>query len=204
MNFYINGVYDSQTLETLKVLGIINIGLDLRPHSLNLITFSEIKKIIPSISHSKTTLIFENDAQSTIDSFLDLIGKKDIGLQFRDQRSANFYRQFNRPIEWMFHPGGDWNEILSLDNLQGVILPLEWKAYYQNNPALWYLIEKRRLQVHIYASSLKQSNSIENFENLSLALDLGPDFSDSYRKINQDKLRKLKEWNHRNETLTGQ
>jgi hypothetical protein len=204
MNFYINGVYDSKTLETLKVLGIINIGLDLRPFSLNLITFSEIKKNLPLMSNFKTSLIFENDAQSTIDSFLDLIGKKDIVLQFRDQRSANFYRQFDRKIEWMFHPCGEWNEILSLDNLQGVILPLEWKAFYQNNPSLWHVIEKRRLQVHIYASSLKQSNFVENYENLSLALDLGPDFSDSYRKINQDKLRKLKEWNHRNETLTGQ
>lgn len=203
MSFYINGVFDSITLETLKTIGIKNIGLDLRPLSSNLITYTDFKVMLPLVKDLRTSLIFENDSLSTINSFLDIAGdhKKELVLQFRDQRPVSFYRELNHPFEWMFHPDADWREIFSLNHFQSVLLPIEWRDYYQNKPSFWHLIEERRIQVHVYVSSFKQAATIEGIENLSLAIDLGLDFIDSYRKINQDKLKKLKEQDRRNETL---
>lgn len=203
MSFYINGVFDSKTLETLKSIGIQNIGLDLRPLSPNLITYSEFQVILPKVKDLRTSLIFENDKLSTINSFLDMAGdqKSDLMLQFRDHRAVDFYREVNHPFEWMFHPETDWREMFKVEHFQSVLLPLEWRDYYQNKPSFWHQIEERKIQVHIYVSSLQEAASIDVIENLSLAIDLGFDFIDSYRKINQDKLSKLKLQDRRNETL---
>lgn len=135
MELLVHGIYDAQTLQTLLESGIFRLGLDLRPRSLNLIPFHVLKTLLPLMKEREVHLIFEEDKEETVRSFLDLLGenKNKFILQFRDQRPVNFYANFHHPFSWMFHPEGEWEEILKLKELKTLILPVKWKNHYQEH-----------------------------------------------------------------------
>jgi len=192
----IHGVYDSQTLMTLKDKGVKLFSFDLRGKSLNLVTFSELQKILKSLSTEKIFLTFENDKKETIDSYLNLL--KDTGLSFilifRDHLDVSYYKQIETSFYWMFHPEGDWKSILSLKNCKGILLPLKFQSEYQNKPELWHLIEKKELDVYLHAETFEETIFITNSQDVNLSVDLSSEVEQSYRKVDQTKLTNLKIW----------
>ena len=192
----IHGVYDSQTFMTLKDKGIREFSFDLRGRSLNLITFSELQKILKSLSTEKVFLTFENDKKETIDSYLNLLKNSavTISLIFRDHLDVSYYKLIDQSFYWMFHPEGDWKGILSLKNCKGILLPLKFQSEYQNNPELWHLIETKELDVYLHAETFEETIFITNSQDINLSVDLSSEVEQSYRKVDQTKLTNLKIW----------
>jgi hypothetical protein len=206
MDLFIHGVYDSLTLKTLRDLGVSRVGFDLRGSSLNLVPFHILQSLTPALGPMEASIIFQDDKESTIRAFLDLLGpqRRNFSLEFRDKREVHFYESFHHPFYWMFDPHTNWKEILALKDAKGVILPLKWKEHYQDLPAFWHLVEEKQLEVHLHLESFAELEAITPERNLCLSLDLGRDVEKSFRSVDQDRLLKLRKWRKGNEATIGQ
>jgi hypothetical protein len=201
MKTLIHGCYNKTTLTTLRSLGFDYFGYDLRALSPNLIPFNELKNLLQEFRPDEVVLTFENERESTVLSFLDLL--KDLGArilpEFRDNREVSWYHILDRPFLWMFHPDGDWRNILQLSQLRGVLLPLTWRKFYENENFLWRLIEERNLQVYLHADTFAQAGLLDQFTDLNLSLDLTREVETSYRNVDQDLLARMQLWRKLNE-----
>lgn len=201
----ISGIYDATTLSTIRDLGGRSIGFDLRGRSVNLVPFGTLKSILTKFTDIESVLLFENDKESTVFSFLNLLGefRSRICLQFRDQMPASYYQQFETPFYWMFHPESNWQEILYLKNLKGVILPLKYQSFYQENPGLWNLIQGNGIEVLLHVETVKEMDLMMDQEGLNLSFDLTKEFENGFRSVDYEKLKKLKIWRYIHEDLAS-
>jgi hypothetical protein len=206
MDLIIHGTYDLSTLQTLQSLGVTQFGFDLRPLSPNLIPFHTLQQLIAQLDNCRGQLIFENDKDTTISSFLSLLeeDKNKFTLSFRDQMTAHFYDSFNHPFNWMFHPQGQWSEILKASNLQALILPLRYRALYENLPDLWEQIHQRLLPVVIHVDSFSDLGLYVREKNLTLSVDLQREMESGFRKMDLIRLQNLSIWRPQNATAAGQ
>jgi hypothetical protein len=205
MDLIIHGVYDATTLNTLQQLNVYQLGFDLRGRSQNLIPFHTLKTLIPEIRR-KSCLTFENDLESTVGSFLNLLGseKNKFSLEFRDNQSARYYDSFAHPYKWFFRPDGDWASILESEYLEALVLPVNLKSQYQNLPKMWHMIQERVLPVILHVESFADLALYEREKNLTLSVNLGREFECGFRKIDQARLQNLSIWRKLNETFAGQ
>lgn len=198
----IHGCYDPTTLKTLTELGGKDFAFDLRTRSLNFIPIKILDSLLNSLTCDKVYLVFENDHHSTISSTLDLLkntGKSFTGI-FRDFQSGEYYEELEIPFYWMFHPAGEWREILATKNIQGIFLPLKWQDDYQKYPDLWKLIEKKHLEVYLHAESFEEALTPGIDRGLNLSIDLSSEVELEYRVIDQKKLKEMKFWRKFNES----
>lgn len=206
MDLLIHGIYDANTLDTLLSKSVSRLGFDLRARSFNLIPFATLKEFIRELKGAPFHLIFENEKEATILSFLDLLKefKHQMILEFRDQLPANFYHHLNHPFFWTFHPSADWQSILEVENLKGVLLPTQWRSLYQTLPLLWDTIEKRQLVTYLHLNQLKELESVPLDSTLKLSIDLTSEVESGYRRVDQEKLKSLKLWRSHHENIAGQ
>jgi hypothetical protein len=206
MDLLIHGIYDASTLQTLRSLNVSRFGFDLRGFSSNLIPFHTLQDLIPQISGSKSYLTFENDKETTIASFLNLLGdhRHKFTLGFRDQRPLEFYQSFHHPFTWMFHPLADWASILTSDHLQALVLPLKHIEFYQDLPRLWHQVQDRMLPVILHVESFSDLGLYVREKNLTLSVDLGRDMECGFRTIDQARLQNLSVWRTTHATTAGQ
>jgi len=206
MRVSVHGVYDLITLKNLQDSGADAIGFDLRAQSLNLVPFHVLKTLIPFFKLHQNYLAFENDKESTINSFLDLLGddSQKFTLQLRDEKYDPKFGTIKADMAWFYHPEGDWEKILRVDSVKEIFLPLRFQEDYSKNKKLWSIINERELFVHLHTQSASDFDIIHNQKNLSLSFDLGPEVEDSFRTINQGKLSALKLWRGKYETAAGQ
>lgn len=202
----INGVYDLATFEILVKQNVKEFSFDLRGRSSNLITFSELQKILLKISDEKIFLTFENDKKETVLSFLNLLGKtsEKVSLVFRDANPSSYYEELKAPFYWMFNPEGDWRSILSLENCRGVLLPVRLQNHYRNLPELWNLFDEKNLDVYLHAETFEQTAFMKLGDEIKLSLDLSPEVEISYRMIDHQKLKSMRFWRNFNETTARQ
>lgn len=205
-SFLIHGCYDLHTLNTLKILGTKKLAFDLRGISPNLIVFKDLKLLLKSLSSEKIYLTFENDNQETILSFLNLLKDEhfEFNLIFRDSRPVEFYQKISTPFLWMFDPNADWKSILHLPFLKGVLLPLKLQQQFQRLPLLWESIDRRNIEVYLHANTFKEALELNLNEDVNISLDLSAEVEISYRKVDQDKLKKMHIWRRFNENSAGQ
>jgi hypothetical protein len=198
----INGCYDQQTFQTLTDLGITRFAFDLRARSPNLVTFTQLQEFTKILSGKEVVLIFENDRQSTIASFLDLL-KDSVKclLEFRDYREADYYRMANHPFLWMFNPEGDWKNILNVASLKGILLPLSLKEQYSRLPDLWKGIEERGLDVYLHAGTFEIASAFVSEPELKLSIDMTEEVESKYRQVDQELLKHLNFWRKLNENI---
>lgn len=191
----VHGCYDPETFRTLESLGVRDFGFDLRPRSPNLVTFSDLKKILKGRAIKRVVLVFENEKLSTIASAVDLL--RDTGvkleLEFRDSQSSQYYSLTGLPFFWVWRPEGDWRGILDLSTLRGVILPTKFRSSLFNNE-FWETLQKKSVEVYIHAETIKEAEELAMDPDLSLSFDLGSEVETSYRKVNLEKLRNHKLW----------
>lgn len=206
MDLLIHGVFDAQTLKTVQQLNCQRIGFDLRAKSLNLVPFHVLKTLIPLFTWHKNYLIFENDKDSTVASFLSLLGedKNKFELEFRDSLPVTFYDSFDHPFSWFFHPEGDWQNILRSPRLKAIILPVKYQGLYKNMPKLWDVVGQRNLQVILHADSFKELELYVREKNLTLSVDLGNEMEMGFRQIDHSRLFNLRLWRMNNEITIGQ
>lgn len=200
----IHGCYDPVTLETLKNLGIKEFSFDLRGRSPNLIPFKDLRNFVGNTNAEKIFLTFENDQKETIESSLDLLKASSAMLILRDKQTLEFYQSLSSPFYWVFNPEADWKNILALSWTQGVLLPLKWQGFYQKNPELWEIIEKRNSDVYLHAESFEETVFLNHSHEFKLSIDLTQEVESSYRMIDQDKLKRMKIWRRLNENSVGQ
>lgn len=203
----IHGVYESLTLRTLKGLGVKEFSFDLRARSKNFIPLRDLTQVVHELNHDdRLFLTFENDGPETISSTLDLLKKVPHTFQliFRDSRSASYYRDLKRDFFWMFHPDSEWIEILKIEHLRGIFLPLTHQAIYQSNTELWELIDKKGLEVYLHSDNFEQSLVTTFSKDIKLSLDLTNEVEVQYRSVDQLKLRKMKIWSRLNEDIARQ
>jgi hypothetical protein len=202
----IHGCYDSNTLDTLKKLGITEYSFDLRARSSNLVVFKDLKVLIKSLSLEKVFLTFENDTKETVLSFLDLLRDRPITFKliFRDVRPVEFYQDLAVPFLWMFNPAGDWKSILNLPNLKGILLPISFQDQFQRLPDLWDVIDRRNLNVYLHGNTFQEVMNLNLTKEINICLDLTAEVETSYRSVDQDKLKRMKIWRKLNENFAGQ
>lgn len=202
----INGCYDSQTLGTLKNFGINNFSFDLRGRSQNLIPFRELQSLLKKLSTERVFLTFENDRKETVQSFLNLLSSEPFAftLIFRDKQEPSFYKDLNAPFYWMFHPDGNWSEILKCENLKGVLLPLKYQLLYHKLPELWNVIDSKNLDVFLHADTFEETLFMNLSEEFKLSIDLSSEVEKSFRNVDQEKLKTMKIWRLCNENSAGQ
>lgn len=202
----IHGCYDSQTLDTLKDLGIKEFSFDMRGRSPNLIPFKVLTDILKKLSTEQVFLTFENDRKETVLSFMNLLKNEPFSffLIFRDVQISSYYEELKLPFYWMFRPDADWQSILDLENCRGVILPVKYQLQYQRLPEIWNLIDEKFLDVYLHAESFEETLFMNLGQEIKLSLDLTSEVEKSYRSIDLDKLKKMKIWRRLNESSAGQ
>lgn len=202
----IHGCYDSDTLTTIRSLGIKEISFDLRGRSFNLISYKDLLSFLSQLSTEKIFLNFENDKKETILSYLNLLQNQpfNFNLIFRDSRPAEFYHEINLPFYWMFSPEADWKSILSLPTAEGVFLPLKYQQIYPELPELWKIIDARNISVYLHASTFEETLFLKAYDDLKISIDLSPEIEKSFRCVDQVKLKDQKIWRRWNETFTRQ
>lgn len=202
----IHGCYDSQTLDTLKDLGIKEFSFDMRGRSPNLIPFKVLTDILKKLSTEQVFLTFENDRKETVLSFMNLLKNEPFSffLIFRDVQSSSYYEELKVPFYWMYHPDADWQSILNLENCRGVILPVKYQLHYQKLPEIWNLIDEKFLDVYLHAESFEETLFMNLGQEIKLSLDLTSEVEKSYRSIDLEKLKKMKIWRRLNESSAGQ
>lgn len=171
-----------------------------------MIPFNTLKELLKDIGIQKFHLIFENDRESTVLSFLDLLKdfKSQVFLEFRDQQTVEYYHKMNHAFYWCFHPTGDWENILTLPNLKGLILPTQWKNNYRTLSRLWDIIEQRQLDIFIHTETLAELETYASDRTLKLSADLSREVEFSYRRVDQERLLNLKIWRKPHENIAGQ
>jgi hypothetical protein len=191
----VHGCYDLETFRILKAIGVRNFGFDMRPLSPNLVTFSELKKILNEKGIERGTLVFENEKLSTIASSVDILKEfgASLDLEFRDSQSSQYYSLTGLPFSWVWRPEGDWRNILELPNLNGIILPTRSRSTLLN-VEFWETLQQKEIEVFIHADSFGEAQKLAQDPELCLSLDLGAEFETSYRKIDHNKLRNHKLW----------
>ena len=206
MELLIHGVFDAPTLKTLHALHVPRIGFDLRGKSLNLIPFHVLKSLIPSFKAQKYSLIFENDKAETVISFLSLLGteKNKFELEFRDTQHVSFYASIKHPFQWFFNPEGDWENILTLPQLQALVLPVKFNQIYQNLPKLWQMIQDRNLPIILHVESFAELELYVDEKDLTVSVDLGKDMEICFRQVDQFRLMNLSIWRTTYEIASGQ
>lgn len=199
----VHGVYDYETWQTLSSIGVGEFGFDLRARSTQLITLRDLKNILPHVHSHRSILVFEDDKQTTILSFLNILKNEGIEftLEFRDQQEASFYQSLNHSFLWMYNPNANWREILMLKNLRGVLLPLQWKENYKSQADLWTIIEARHLEVYLHANSLSEAIEIPTDRDIKVSVDLTREVEVGFRFVDQNQLRHMKIWNRVHENL---
>lgn len=193
----VHGCYDIETFRTLEALGVRDFGFDLRPKSLNLVTFNELKKILKGRALERVLLIFENEKLSTIESTVDLLRETGIRfeLEFRDSQSSQYYGMTGLPFYWMWRPEGDWRGILELPSLRGIILPTKLRSSLVD-AEFWELLQRKAVEVYIHAESISEAEKLAQDPDVSLSIDIGQEHEASYRKIDLEKLRNHKLWSY--------
>lgn len=193
MNLLVHGVYDVQTLQTILDLGIHNIGFDLRGKSPNLIPFTQLTALLSKLSGRDVHLVFEDDKETTVLSFLNLLKdqKATLVLEFRDAKSAEYYQSINHPFSWMFNPEAPWKEILKSEKIKSILLPLKWQETYKKLPELWDIIERRHLKVYLHVSHVSELHSLLPQRGVVCSVDLGREVESGFRKVDQEKLKKF-------------
>ena len=201
-----HGCYDQSTFQTLNALGVSHFAFDMRARSPNLIPIHQLKTILPLIISEQVTLMFENDLPTTVASVLDILKSQPFKfkLEFRDNMPSSYYRSINHAFYWMFQPDSDWQEILLLPKLEGILLPLKWQEHYHRLGDLWSLIEKRNLKVFLHADNFSEANLLSTHNDVEVSLDLTSEVESGFRQVDQDKLRKIKFWRKLNENSVGQ
>lgn len=203
----INGCYDFETMKTIKSYGVEEFSFDLRARSPNLIPLKDLLILLRELrQEEKVFLSFENDKNETILSYLNILKKEPFKffLLFRDKQSSSFYEELNRPFYWMFDPEGEWKEILLLENIEGVLLPLKYQAIYQNLPEMWDIIDQRHLDLYLHAGTFEETSFMSLNQDLKISIDLTSEVETSFRHVDQEKLKKMKIWRRLNENSAGQ
>ncbi len=192
----VHGVYDRDTLQTLRDKGIRAVAFDLRGRSANLIPYRQLQDLSKHLGTEEVYLTFGGDKRETVLSFLNLLQAElpVAGLIFRDAQAVSFYRDLGHAFYWMLDLEADWRGILSLESARGVLLPIRYQANYQRLPELWRLIEERQLDVYLHAESFEQSLFINVHGDLKLSVDLTGEVEGSYRSVDQDRLKTMKLW----------
>jgi hypothetical protein len=191
----VHGCYDQETFSTLKHLGIKKLGFDLRVRSAQFIKTRDLTMIMNQLQEEEAFFVFEDESLPVIESYLDIMKgfSSKITLELRDNKNFRFYQSLKRDFLWMFRADGDWRNILSCQNLKGVILPLEHKEFYHSSSELWTMIDELGLEVYLHSKNTSELLSYEVPE-IFMSYDLGSDVETSYRSVNQQNLKNLKIW----------
>ncbi|GEM_PF-1690606 len=210
----LNGVYDLNLLNASRAPDV-KWGADFRGRSPQFITFAQFKQIAHTLFETdKIMVIFEEETYQTVISFIDLIKKENLRaqwcLQFRDKQTAAYYQSFQFPFSWVFKPNSDWREILSLEKLESLILPVEFSEYYTDD--FWEVVDRRGLEVYLHFHNFQEFFKFKNINSgVSLSVDLTQEIELSYRRPNQilyqSYLKSLNEGRAigvNNESFTGQ
>lgn len=183
----LNGVYDLNLLQQERSPDV-KWGMDFRARSPQFISFESFKNFSQQLSEKeKMMIIFEEELASTVFSFVDLIKKENPKaqwcLQFRDHRPVSYYQQFETPFSWKFNHQAEWKEILGLQNLESLLLPVSEAAYLTDD--FWQRIDARGLDVHLHFDSFQDLFKFKNLNSgLTISIDLTNDVETSYRHPN--------------------
>ena len=183
-------------------LGLKRFAFDLRGRSPNLVPFNELLSFLNKLPNQEVVLIFEDDKETTILSFLDLLKSVNcpILLEFRDNRPLAFYQSLQRPFLWMFRPEADWQSIFESDFLRGIILPLKDKETFQAHPQLWTAIEAKNLEVFLHTEKTDEAGELMSQQGVNVSWELTSEVELGYRRVDQEKLKSLKIWRKLNES----
>lgn len=183
----LNGIYDKSVLKSLDSAQAYW-GFDFRAMSPQFIPFHQFKKIASELSsHDKMLIIFQDESLEVVKSFIDMIQKENFqahwSLQLRDKKEASFYQQLETNFSWVFHPEANWREIMSLEKLESIILPVEFANLLEDD--FWTRVDARGLNIILHFDNFESFFRFKNInKNLHLSIDFTSEIELSYRKPN--------------------
>lgn len=193
----VHGCFDRETAGILKQLGVKEIVFDLRGKSLNLITYEELKNILLILKEHKLYLKFQDESETMIRSYLDLL--KDYQIQFT-LIFTGVPKEVDERFYWFYSKELDYKAILNKKNILGVILPIKEKESFKSDHEFWELVDQKKLDVYLHG----EEDELETYfgtEGMKLSFDLDSGSEEGYRKVDMDSMQKKKIWRILNENI---
>ena len=201
------GVYDQRTLDYLISLGIVNFGFDFYPKSLNFLQQHIFLEMVEKSFSSKHNyyLHFQGEIPEMVNKFIDDLReqfgeekiKNRFGLEFLDERDADYYDGFNSYFGWHYSPGNLLQELLRSKNIKSLTLDHEYLEMLQRSGTLFSflkelvsMIEGRdiRLQLRISWGDDLIASLFDFFSFSQILINIDPRIEAGYRQVDFDKL----------------
>lgn len=194
----IHGCFDLETAKLLNQLGARELALDLRGKSLNLVTYEELKNILPLLKTQRLFLKFQDESETMIRSYLDLLKnyRKDFTLIY-----TALPKEVDEKFFWFYSKESDYKTVFSNKNITGVILPLNEKEHFVDDRNFWELINEKKLETYLHG----EEEILESFfgqKEVKLSFELSAGLQENYRKVDMDSLQKKKIWRILNENTS--
>ena len=205
----IDGIYDQETFMGLRDIPISNIGFDFRPKSFNFLQHYRFMDILEKLHNpsERYFLHFCDETNTMISKFLKDLAKRypmanNFLLEFSDNQTLDFYKQFKYPFFWHYRPDENFNKLFDLPHFKGLVLSHSFLTglhergrlnnFIRNFHQLFYRRKDNRREL---ALSLEWNSNIfpslfDLFEFDMICLPINKKVEQHYRKVDMDMLKK--------------
>ena len=144
----VEGIYNSETLKSLRDEGLSHFLFDFRPRSFNFIQIYVLEEIMKQhFNYSDNyILLFKDEPEFVVNKILDDIEKSvtennpqalgidNIKLEFWDQKDTEYYDSFEKGYTVLFDPRLDVKSLLSSRYFEGFVFSSAWlKSLHEKN-----------------------------------------------------------------------
>jgi len=204
MEIKINGVYNPESIQFLKSLGVSNFGFDLRPKSFNFIQLHVIKDIIKSLDSGSEiySFMFSNEKDFVINEVISQLSKDTnissdrFLLEFTDIHDIDLCESFKHNYVWHFDESTNFRKIQHCQYLRVVSIAQQKLVSMQESTELYSFIKELNslrsdstlLSMRLdWNDSLLESISDFYLPNI-ITMEINNMVESSYRHINQSSI----------------
>ena len=208
----LDGIYNNETLEAARSMGVESFQFDFRPRSLNFLQLHVFQEMIDKLPKNKETffLHFSNEKDfvvaKVVEDFKKSLERNSSGsemiLEFSDEKDAGFYDQFDVPFFWNYSPGSILEEVLQCYNLRGMVWSLDLLNDFDSSRSLELIFDQfwdnygqhiQRMKLKNLIRGVRPLNFLERVLNMMpfdfISLPVDHHFESSYRNVNLSELR---------------
>ena len=202
----LDGIYNCETLDAARSLGVKSFQFDFRPLSLNFLQLHVFQEMIDDLPQNKEKLFlhFSNEKSFLIKKVVEDLNKviekssstSEMVLEFSDEKDAGFYDQFEVPFYWHYSPGSNFDEVLQCYNLRGVVWSLDLLNEFDKSRSLELIFDQfwdnygehiKRMKLKNLIRGVRPLNFLERVLNMMpfdyISLPVDHHFESSYRNV---------------------
>ena len=208
----LDGIYNHETLDAARSMGVESFQFDFRPRSLNFLQLHVFQEMIDKLPKNKETffLHFSNEKDFVVAKVVEDFKKalersssdSEMILEFSDEKDAGFYDQFDVPFFWNYSPGSTLEEVLQCYNLRGMVWSLDLLNDFDSSRSLELIFDQfwdnygqhiQRMKLKNLIRGVRPLNFLERVLNMMpfdfISLPVDHHFESSYRNVDLGVLR---------------